>query len=139
MDISSCVSTKNNTPAATAQIIAQINAHNTTAPSWLYISYTCTHDADLIASALRERYPGTPIHGSSSHAGVMTQQGHAAVDGYAVAAFAFSAAAAAVLVSALKRVDFPTFGRPTMPHLKPMDLVPCIKVCLLSFALKRGH
>ncbi len=88
MDISSCVSTKNNTPAATAQIIAQINAHNTTAPSWLYISYTCTHDADLIASALRERYPGTPIHGSSSHAGVMTQQGHAAVDGYAVAAFA---------------------------------------------------
>src|SRR5215813_11463740 len=28
---------------------------------------------------------------------------------------------AADLLSALKRVDLPTLGRPTMPHLKPMD------------------
>ncbi|CSI47507.1 Uncharacterised protein [Vibrio cholerae] len=26
------------------------------------------------------------------------------------------------LVSALKRVDLPTFGKPTMPHLKPMTV-----------------
>jgi hypothetical protein len=26
------------------------------------------------------------------------------------------------LVSALKRVDLPTFGKPTMPHLNPMVL-----------------
>src|SRR5262249_37131038 len=31
------------------------------------------------------------------------------------------ACAAAVSVSALKSVDLPTFGNPTMPHLKPMD------------------
>src|SRR5690606_25310065 len=31
------------------------------------------------------------------------------------------AAAMPALVSALKRVDLPTFGRPTMPHLMPMD------------------
>jgi hypothetical protein len=31
-----------------------------------------------------------------------------------------AAAAAAVRVTALKRVDLPTFGRPTMPILKPM-------------------
>ena len=30
------------------------------------------------------------------------------------------AAAIPALVSALKRVDLPTFGRPTMPHLMPM-------------------
>ncbi len=33
----------------------------------------------------------------------------------------FAACAAAVRVSALKRVDLPTFGRPTMPVLKPMS------------------
>ncbi|WP_286805400.1 hypothetical protein, partial [Marinimicrobium sp. UBA4209] len=27
------------------------------------------------------------------------------------------------LVSALKRVDFPTLGKPTMPQLKPMKLI----------------
>ena len=32
----------------------------------------------------------------------------------------FAACAAAVRVSALKRVDLPTFGSPTIPHLKPM-------------------
>ena len=32
----------------------------------------------------------------------------------------FAACAAAVRVSALKSVDFPTFGSPTMPVLKPM-------------------
>src|SRR5690606_2111686 len=32
----------------------------------------------------------------------------------------FAACAAAVRVSALKRVDLPTFGSPTMPILKPM-------------------
>jgi hypothetical protein len=28
------------------------------------------------------------------------------------------------LVSALKSVDLPTFGRPTMPHLKPIVYLP---------------
>ena len=32
----------------------------------------------------------------------------------------FSACALLELVKALNKVDFPTFGRPTMPHLKPM-------------------
>ncbi|GHC59394.1 hypothetical protein GCM10007315_23870 [Gemmobacter tilapiae] len=32
----------------------------------------------------------------------------------------FAACAAAVRVRALNRVDLPTFGRPTMPILKPM-------------------
>src|SRR5262249_25941714 len=32
----------------------------------------------------------------------------------------FAACAATVAVSALKSVDLPTFGRPTMPHRKPM-------------------
>jgi hypothetical protein len=32
----------------------------------------------------------------------------------------FAACAAAVRVSALNSVDLPTFGSPTMPHLKPM-------------------
>src|SRR4029077_3607850 len=34
--------------------------------------------------------------------------------------WSFAACAAAVCVSALKSVDLPTFGRPTMPHLNPM-------------------
>ena len=34
----------------------------------------------------------------------------------------FAASAAAVAVSALNRVDLPTFGNPTMPQLKPMIL-----------------
>src|SRR5690606_15626872 len=33
----------------------------------------------------------------------------------------FAAWAAAVWVRALKSVDLPTLGRPTMPHLKPME------------------
>ena len=32
------------------------------------------------------------------------------------------AAAMPALVSALNRVDLPTFGRPTMPHLMPMGV-----------------
>src|SRR6266702_6966203 len=41
----------------------------------------------------------------------------------------FVACAAAVSVSALKSVDLPTFGRPTMPHLKPMkSLVPILQL-----------
>ncbi|CRZ49574.1 Uncharacterised protein [Vibrio cholerae] len=32
------------------------------------------------------------------------------------------AASMPALVSALKRVDLPTFGKPTMPHLKPMTV-----------------
>ena len=36
----------------------------------------------------------------------------------------FAACAAAVRVSALKRVDLPTFGSPTMPILKPMMPTP---------------
>jgi hypothetical protein len=35
------------------------------------------------------------------------------------------ACAAAVWVRALNRVDLPTLGRPTMPHLKPITAVPC--------------
>jgi hypothetical protein len=31
-----------------------------------------------------------------------------------------AACAAAVLVKALKSVDLPTLGKPTMPHLKPI-------------------
>ena len=31
------------------------------------------------------------------------------------------AASMPALVSALNRVDLPTLGRPTIPHLKPMD------------------
>jgi hypothetical protein len=39
----------------------------------------------------------------------------------------FAACAAAVRVSALNSVDLPTFGRPTIPTLKPMDfLVSCL-------------
>src|SRR5215831_20381685 len=34
----------------------------------------------------------------------------------------FAACAAAVSVKALKSVDLPTFGNPTMPHLKPIGL-----------------
>ena len=37
----------------------------------------------------------------------------------------FAACAAAVRVSALKSVDFPTFGNPTIPVLKPMTVVLC--------------
>src|SRR5690242_9921446 len=36
------------------------------------------------------------------------------------------AAAMPALVSALNRVDLPTLGSPTMPHLMPMDLIPGI-------------
>ena len=36
----------------------------------------------------------------------------------------WAACAAAVLVSALKSVDLPTFGSPTIPHLKPMGPIP---------------
>jgi hypothetical protein len=32
----------------------------------------------------------------------------------------FAACAATVAVKALKSVDLPTFGKPTIPHLKPM-------------------
>jgi hypothetical protein len=32
----------------------------------------------------------------------------------------FAACAATVAVKALKSVDLPTFGNPTIPHLKPM-------------------
>jgi hypothetical protein len=34
-----------------------------------------------------------------------------------------AACAAAVAVSALKSVDLPTFGKPTIPQLKPMDFL----------------
>jgi hypothetical protein len=34
------------------------------------------------------------------------------------------AASAPALVSALKMVDLPTFGKPTMPHLKPIANIP---------------
>ncbi len=57
-----------------------------------------------IAASLSKRGSGTgtiPVFGS------MVQKGK------------FSAAIAA-FVNALKRVDFPTFGRPTIPQLKPM-------------------
>jgi hypothetical protein len=88
MDISSYVSTKNNTPAAIGQIMDQINADHDNAPSWLYITYTCTHDQNLIACALSETYPQTSLHGTSSCSGVMTQKGHANVDDFALAVFA---------------------------------------------------
>jgi hypothetical protein len=32
----------------------------------------------------------------------------------------FAACAAAVAVKALNKVDFPTFGKPTIPQLKPI-------------------
>ncbi len=35
------------------------------------------------------------------------------------------AAAMPARVNALKRVDLPTFGRPTMPHLMPISSCPC--------------
>ncbi|MEO7776456.1 MAG: hypothetical protein ABIY63_02925 [Fibrobacteria bacterium] len=34
------------------------------------------------------------------------------------------AASAPALVKALKIVDLPTFGKPTMPHLKPIANIP---------------
>jgi hypothetical protein len=30
------------------------------------------------------------------------------------------------LVNALKSVDLPTLGKPTMPHLKPIVKIPCL-------------
>ena len=57
-----------------------------------------------IAASLSRRASGT---GTMPVLGSMVQNGK------------FSAAIAA-LVSALKSVDLPTFGRPTIPQLKPM-------------------
>ena len=42
-----------------------------------------------------------------------------------------AASALAVWVSALKRVDLPTFGKPTIPHLKPIIYhLPCLTIFL---------
>ena len=62
--------------------------------------------ADLaIAAILSSRGSGTPTRPTF---GSLVQNGK------------FAASAAWVAVSALNRVDLPTFGRPTMPQLKPM-------------------
>ena len=58
-----------------------------------------------IAASLSRRASGTP---TSPTLGSMVQNGK------------FAACAAAVFVKALKSVDLPTFGKPTMPILKPM-------------------
>jgi hypothetical protein len=39
-----------------------------------------------------------------------------------------AASAAAVCVKALNKVDLPTFGNPTMPHLKPIALQILMKI-----------
>src|SRR3954451_14608412 len=58
-----------------------------------------------IAAILSSRGSGTPTRPTF---GSLVQNGK------------FAASAAWVAVSALNRVDLPTFGRPTMPQLKPM-------------------
>ena len=45
------------------------------------------------------------------------------------------AASIPALVSALNRVDLPTFGRPTMPHLKPMCWT-LVKLSALNVSFK---
>jgi diaminopimelate epimerase len=42
------------------------------------------------------------------------------------------ACAAAVAVRALNNVDFPTFGRPTLPHLHPINFLSLKKFLFLS-------
>jgi hypothetical protein len=48
------------------------------------------------------------------------------------------AAAMPAFVSALKRVDLPTFGRPTMPHLMPMVRDPGFGIRDSGFGLEIG-
>jgi hypothetical protein len=47
-----------------------------------------------------------------------------------------AASAAAVDVKALKRVDFPTFGNPTIPQLKPISATPDALWWMLLFLSK---
>ena len=71
------------------------------------VGMTCRDFA--ISASLSSRGSGTA---TSPTFGSMVQNGK------------FAACAAAVRVSALNRVDLPTFGRPTMPILKPMLRLP---------------
>ncbi len=72
------------------------------------VGITCLELA--IAASLSSRASGTA---TSPTFGSMVQNGK------------FAACAAAVRVSALKRVDLPTFGSPTMPILKPIAASGC--------------